>query len=167
MHDLLNGVLRVADVPDDSLAELLERYGLEFRTLPGGTAIPGSHWGDDEAGLIGGQLYARTDTPVHSVLHEACHYVCMDTPRRVHLHTDAGGDYNEENAVCYLQTLLADHVSGFGRTRSFEDMDRWGYSFRLGSARAWFERDAGDSAYWLLASGLIDPRFRPTWRLRL
>jgi len=28
-------------------------------------------------------------------------------------------------------------------------MDAWGYSFRLGSARAWFENDAEDAIGWL------------------
>ena len=48
---------------------------------------------------------------------------------------DAGGDDAEENAVCYLQILWADALPGFGRERMFLDMDAWGYTFRLGSAR--------------------------------
>ena len=52
----------------------------------------------------------RDDTPVHSALHEACHYICMDKQRRNDLDTDAGGGYEEENGVCYLQILLADHL---------------------------------------------------------
>jgi hypothetical protein len=36
------------------------------------------------------------------------------------------------------------------------DMDAWGYTFRLGSARAWFERDAQDARQWLLAHRIID-----------
>jgi len=103
---------------------------------------------------------------VHSALHEACHYVCMDDRRRLGLHTDAGGSYDEENAVCYLQILLADILPGVGRDRLLADMDAWGYSFRLGSARAWFEDDAADAREWLLGHGLIDAAGRPTWRLR-
>ena len=38
-----------------------------------------------------------------------------------------------------------------GRERMFSDMDRWGYSFRLGSARAWFNEDAEDAISFLLA----------------
>ncbi|MGH8455376.1 MAG: hypothetical protein ACRETW_13045 [Stenotrophobium sp.] len=34
-------------------------------------------------------------------------------------------------------------------------MDAWGYNFVLGSAQAWFERDAEDARAWLLARGLI------------
>jgi hypothetical protein len=48
----------------------------------------------------------------------------------------------------------------------FADMDAWGYSFRLGSARAWFERDAEDARDWLIARGLIDSNDAPTWRCR-
>ena len=46
------------------------------------------------------------------------------------------------------------------------DMDAWGYTFRLGSAEAWFERDAADARQWLLAHGLIDAAGRPTFALR-
>jgi hypothetical protein len=45
-------------------------------------------------------------------------------------------------------------------------MDAWGYSFRLGSTAAWFERDAEDARAWLLLHGLIDAAGTPTWRLR-
>jgi hypothetical protein len=145
---------------------LLARYGLELCTIPPGTAIPGSWWGEREAGLRGASLYARPDTPLHSVLHEACHFVCMDAARRAALDTNAGGGYDEENGVCYLQVLLAEELPGYGRARVLADMDAWGYTFRLGSARAWFEQDAEDARAWLLACGLIDTRDRPTWRLR-
>ncbi|HWU68637.1 MAG TPA: hypothetical protein VN046_07165 [Stenotrophobium sp.] len=128
--------------------------------------IPGSHWGDSEAGLIGNTLYLRPDTPVHSALHEACHYICMDGARRGALHTDAGGSDTEENAVCYLQCLLADRIDGYSRERVFADMDAWGYHFILGSAQAWFERDADDARDWLLAHALIDTDGRPLQRCR-
>ena len=128
--------------------------------------IPGSFWQPPEAGLNGGGLYVRDDTPVHSALHEACHYICMDQSRRENLDTDAGGDYAEENGVCYLQVLLADHLPGMGKNRMFSDMDAWGYSFRLGSSRTWFERDAEDARAWLQHYQLIDDDNAPTWRLR-
>lgn len=159
-------VLRLGQADRDAVAELVRRYGLELRRVPDGTAIPGSFWGDEEAGLLGTRLLARDDTPLHSILHETCHYVCMDAARRRGLDTDAGGDYDEENAVCYLQILLADRVPGFGRARMMNDMDRWGYSFRLGSARNWFERDAGDARAWLRREGLIGPDQQATFRLR-
>jgi hypothetical protein len=47
-----------------------------------------------------------------------------------------------------------------------QDMDSWGYSFRLGSARAWFEQDADDARQWLQRHQLIDAQQQPTWRLR-
>lgn len=79
----------------------------------------------------------------------------MDPVRRAQLNRDAGGDHDEENAVCYLQILLADRIEGMGRARMCADMDAWGYTFRLGSAAAWFEQDAEDARAWLIARGLI------------
>jgi hypothetical protein len=160
------GVVALGDGYEPAVQALLARYGLGLAQVPPGAAIPGSWWGEREAGLRRATLYARADTPLHSVLHEACHYVCMSPARREALDTDAGGDYDEENAVCYLQVLLADELEGFGRARMFADMDAWGYSFRLGSARAWFEQDAADALQWLRTHGLADAAARPTWRVR-
>ena len=158
---------RDAGVPlREALAVLLTRYGLRLQCVPDGAPIPGSFWGDEEAGLRGDDLLLRGDTPLHSILHEACHYVCMDPPRRAGLHTDAGGDYDEENAVCYLQILLADQLPGFGREAMLRDMDAWGYTFRLGSARAWFDGDAADAREWLECHGLISAEGQPEFRLR-
>ncbi len=145
---------------------LLNPYQLEPELVAGHTPIPGSYWGDPEAGLVGRRLYLRADTPVHSALHEACHYICMDSGRRERLHTDAGGGYGEENGVCYLQILLCEQLPGMGREQMLRDMDDWGYSFRLGSSRAWFEDDADDARHWLLKYGLIDSQERPTGKLR-
>ena len=149
-----------------SVSELLARYGLTLRIIEPGCEIPGSYWGDEEAGLIGNELLARPDTPVHSILHETCHYICMDKSRREGVHTDAGGDYDEENAVCFLQIILSDHIEPYDRQTMFRDMDRWGYTFRLGTARAWFEGDADDAHAYLLNLGLIDQHDRPTFKLR-
>jgi hypothetical protein len=161
-----NNVLRLATIDRIAVALLLNRYGLDLQLLAPNEVIPGSYWGESEAGLQGHRLLARLDTPVHSVLHEACHYICMTPERRVGLDRDAGGDDPEENAVCYLQILLADALPGVGRARLLADMDAWGYSFRLGSARAWFEGDAEDARIWLVASGVIDEDSRPTGILR-
>lgn len=149
-----------------SLRQVLEHYGLQVERIGHGIDIPGSYWGDSEAGLIGNTLFVRSDTPLHSALHEACHFICMDETRRAGLHTDAGGDVAEENAVCYLQGLLADRIPDYDRTRLFRDMDAWGYSFRLGSAQAWFEHDATDARAWLAAYRLIDNAQAPTGLLR-
>ena len=157
---LLNGTDRIA------VAQLLARYGLELRLVAPQEVIPGSYWGESEAGLKGATLYARLDTPLHSILHEACHFICMAPERRVGLDTDAGGDYAEEDAVCYLQVLLGGELAGCGRERMCGDMDAWGYTFRLGSARLWFEQDAADARDWLAREGIIDAAARPTFRLR-
>ncbi len=159
-------VLRLADVDTDAVSALLAKYGVKLISVPMGEEIPGSFWGDEEAGLIGSDLLVRPDTPLHSILHETCHYICMDQGRRKGLDTDAGGDYDEENAVCFLQVLLADHIEGFDKARMFKDMDTWGYTFRLGSAQAWFERDAEDARAWLLERNLITQNLQPCWSLR-
>jgi hypothetical protein len=57
--------------------------------------------------------------------------------------------------VCYLQVVLADRLPGVGRRRLMQDMDAWGYSFRLGGAQAWFEQDAADARAWLVERGLL------------
>ena len=159
-------ILMLADIEISSMQTLLGRYGMQLGVVLADTPIPGSFWGDSEAGLIDDRLLARSDTPVHSVLHEACHYICMDGERRSGLHTDAGGDYAEENGVCYLQILLADHLPGVGRELLMQDMDAWGYSFRLGSAARWFAEDAEDARDWLRTHRLIDAAAAPTWLLR-
>ena len=159
-------VLRLDDIDIESVSCLLSRYGLALTMVSADNEIPGSFWGDEEAGMIGNELLVRADTPLHSILHETCHYICMDQHRREGLDTDAGGDYDEENAVCYLQILLADHIEQLGRLRMLQDMDRWGYTFRLGSAQAWFERDAEDAHAWLLQRKLIDRQSQPRRVLR-
>ena len=161
-----SNVLRLADLPPGTLKSVLSQFGLELRVSAAKTPIPGSYWGDSEAGLIDNLLYTRSDTPVHSILHESCHYICMTAKRRAGLHTDAGGDYDEENAVCYLQILLADQVHGMGKERMLSDMDAWGYSFRLGSARQWFEQDADDPRCQLQAWELTDATGQPTGQIR-
>jgi hypothetical protein len=162
----LPDVLRLAHADATQVAQRLAPYQLLLRVLPGGAEIPGSYWGESEAGLIRHVLFARPDTPLHSILHEAAHFICMSGARRAALERDAGGDDPEEAAVCYLQVLLADGLDGFGRERSLRDMDAWGYSFRHGTARAWFEQDAGDARDWLMRHGIIDLHERLTGRSR-
>lgn len=159
-------VMTIGELGVLPLSGLLAPYGLRCVQLAAEVPIPGSFWGDREAGLVGNRLLLRADTPVHSALHEACHYLCMTPARRAGLHTDAGGDYDEENAVCYLQIMLAGQLPAVGRDRLMRDMDAWGYSFRLGSARNWFEQDADEACHWLQAHGLIDAAQRLTGRLR-
>ncbi len=167
MSKAASAVTRFSDSDSHLLSLLLERYGLMLKVVDPGLEIRGSFWGDEEAGLVGNSLVVRRDTPLHSVLHEACHYICMDKTRRGKLDTDAGGDYDEENAVCYLQIALADKIPGFGRERMFSDMDAWGYTFRLGSAREWFEKDADDARSWLYSAGIISTSGEATFKLNL
>jgi hypothetical protein len=159
-------VLLCSEINLDSLQSLLLSYGMELKAVGDNAPIPGSFWQPPEAGLIGNILYIRGDTPVHSALHEACHYICMDSERRKDLDTNAGGGYEEEDGVCYLQILLSDFIPEMKQHRMLKDMDEWGYSFRLGSAQAWFEQDAEDASEWLLKHKIIAPGNKITGHLR-
>ena len=156
-------VLALADIAEADVVALLARYGLHFVRVAEGAAIPGSYWGEPEAGLIGHTVYARGDTPVHSLLHEAAHLIVLPDDVRAGVHTDATDSVAEEDAVCVLQALLGDALPGVGAERVLADMDAWGYTFRLGSARAYVEHDAADAWEWLRARGLVgaDRRLRP------
>lgn len=150
-----DGVLTLADIGFDAPAALLARYGLALFRVADGDAIPGSYWGEREAGIIGCTVYARADTPVHSLLHEAGHLIVLPPERRAQVHTDATDSVPEEDATCYLQIVLAGQLPGVGSARLMADMDAWGYSYRLGSTRAWFEQDAADAKAWLVERGLL------------
>ena len=78
MHQVM-----LADSCMDAILGVMERYAIKPALLARDAIIPGSYWGESEAGLIGDTLYLRRDTPLHSVLHEACHFVCMNAERRV------------------------------------------------------------------------------------
>lgn len=160
-------VMRLADCDAELVRQLLGRFGLTLEIVPAGANIPGSFWGDDEAGLIGTALYARHDTPLHSIFHEACHWITCSPQRRASMHTDAADNQEEENATCYLQILLARELPTFGIARALLDMDAWGYSFRLGSARAWFEQDAAAERQWLVDYGLIDAEAKVRFCVRV
>ena len=147
-------MLLLADIDILAVRELLHRYDLNLEIVGEGLPIPGSYWGQPEAGLIGTTVFARTDTPVHSLLHEACHLIVMPAERRAAVHTNATDSIAEEDAACYLQIVLADALPDVGSSRLMSDMDAWGYTFRLGSARAWFENDATDAQAWLARRGL-------------
>ena len=148
-------MLTLVDIGWDDAAALLARYGLTLERIAAGAPIPGSFWGEPEAGVIGTTVHARDDTPVHSLLHEACHLIVAPDERRVIIHTDASDSHAAEDATCYLQIVLAEELPGVGSARCMDDMDAWGYTFRLGSTRAWFERDAEDARAWLTARGLL------------
>ncbi len=147
--------LTLADIDFDDASELLARYGLNLQRVADGEPIPGSYWGECEAGIIGATVYARSDTPVHSLLHEACHLIVLPPERRNGVHTDATDSIEEEDAVCVLQALMGDALPGVGRDRVLSDMDAWGYTFRLGSARAYVQHDAESAWAWLQVRGLV------------
>jgi hypothetical protein len=159
-------MLLVSDLPRSVLDSLLHQYGLELIIQDSGVTICGSFWGDSEAGIIGNTVYVRADTPIHSLLHESCHVICMTAGRRAGLDRDAGGGDLEEAAVCYLQVLLADNIEGVGRERIMSDMDAWGYSFRLGNTQDWFQSDAEDALEFLKNHRLLNAEGETTFRLR-
>jgi hypothetical protein len=148
-------MMRLATMDAGALVRLLGGYGLSLQPLPATAPIPGSYWGGSEAGLRGDRLFARPDTPLHSILHEAAHYICMTAQRRGALDRDAGGDDAEETAVCDLQVLLGEALPQVNRAMLFADMDAWGYSFRLGSSAAWFYGDSEDARSWLLRARIL------------
>src|SRR5688500_18491767 len=149
-------MLTLGDIAFADADALLVAYGLQLHRVEDDAPIPGSYWGEPEAGVIGNAVHARNDTPVHSLLHEAAHLIVLPPDRRAQVHTDATDSVDEEDAVCVLQALLGDELRGVGRARVLADMDEWGYTFRLGSARAYFERDAETAWQWLATRGLVD-----------
>ncbi len=156
----MSNVLHLADIAFTDVAGLLARYDLHLQLVADGALIPGSYWGEPEAGLIGACIHARNDTPMHSLLHEAAHLIVLDPARRALVHTDATDSIEEEDAVCVLQSLLGDMLPGVGAARVLADMDAWGYTFRLGSARAYVESDAETAWQWLGARGIVDDKRR-------
>lgn len=150
----------------DAIQTLLDHYGIKVNCVDAEADIPHSFWGASEAGRKQNELYIRGDTPIHSILHEACHYVCMPAIQRIETQMDAKGSVIEENATCYLQILLSDHIENFDRNQLMQDMDEWGYSFRLGSANAWFSQDADEVYKWLIEHQIINIEGGITWNLR-
>ena len=153
-------MLTLADIDEVAVAALLASHGITLARVHDGAPIPGSYWGEPEAGLIGCTVHARGDTPVHSLLHEAAHLVVLPPERRMAVHTDATDSVEEEDAVLVLQVLLADALADVGADRVLADMDAWGYTFRLGSAAAYVHDDAGAAWDWLQARGLVDAHRR-------
>ncbi len=150
-------VLTLADISFADVESLLSRYDLHLEIVEDNASIPGSYWGEPEAGIIGNVIYARADTPVHSLLHEAAHLIVLKPTRRASVHTDASDSIEEEDAVCVLQSLLGDALDGVGANRILADMDAWGYTFRLGSASAYVQHDAESAWQWLLERELVSP----------
>jgi hypothetical protein len=152
-----DGVLVLGDIAIADAGALLARYGLQLQLVADNAPIPGSYWGEPEAGIVGHVVHARRDTPVHSLLHEAAHLMLLDPKRRADVHTDATDSIEEEDAACVLQSLLGDALPAVGASRVLADMDAWGYTFRLGSARAYVEDDAEPAWQWLQQRGFVSP----------
>ena len=148
-------ILCLRDIAFADARALLARHGLALVEVEDAAPIPGSYWGEPEAGIIGTTVYVRGDTPVHSMLHEACHLIVLPPERRAAVHTDATDSVAEEDATCYLQIVLAGSLPGVGSARLMADMDAWGYTYRLGSTQAWFEQDAEDARQCLVERGLL------------
>jgi hypothetical protein len=149
-------MLTLGDIDETAVATLLGSHGIALARVPDGAPIPGSYWGEPEAGIIATTVHARGDTPVHSLLHEAAHLIVLPPERRSLVHTDATDSVEEEDAVLVLQVLLAAALPGVGAARVLADMDAWGYTFRLGSAAAYVRDDADAAWDWLQARGLVD-----------
>jgi hypothetical protein len=154
----MGAVLLLREVDFDNVAALLARYDLHLHLVADDDSIPGSYWGEPEAGLVGACIHARNDTPMHSLLHEAAHLIVLEPALRAAVHTDATDSIEEEDAVCVLQSLLGDMLPGVGAARVLADMDTWGYTFRLGTARAYVENDAEAAWQWLAGRGIVDDK---------
>lgn len=159
-------VLTVGELDRATVEQFLTRFSLSVEWIADNSPITGSFWGEPEAGIVGTTVFLRADTPVHSMLHEVCHIICMPASRRATLYRNAGGDDLEESAVCYLQVVLGDELAGVGSERIAADMDSWGYSFRLGNTAIWFTRDAEDAREWLISHNLLSASQEPIFQLR-
>jgi hypothetical protein len=148
-----------------SSVALLRAYGLNLIWVEKGLPIPFSYFGAPEAGIYKNNIFARQDTPLHSLLHESSHVICMESDRRVRLASDANGDFIEENCVLFLQIILAKQL-GLSENDICQDMDSWGYSFRLGSALAWYKNDANECMEQLITWGILDHNRLPTYLMR-
>ena len=157
---------RLNNTSSVAVSTLLTRYQLQLKQVAADDAIPFSFWGTPEAGRYLSTLYARADTPIHSILHEAAHYICMPETQRQLSQIDAQGSTSEENACCYLQIVLAEHIQDVNRHILMHDMDQWGYSFRLGSTARWFYADSEDTRQWLIKHQILTCENQPTWKLR-
>ncbi|MEL7311041.1 MAG: hypothetical protein AAFN07_06000 [Pseudomonadota bacterium] len=125
---------------------VFREFALVLIVHPDDASLPASYWGDSEAGVTGRSIHVRGNTPIHSLLHEACHVVCTTAAEFVR---DAGGCDDEESAVCAMQLLLAEVLPGVGAERMARDMDDWGYSFREGSAWQFRSGDGRHALDWL------------------
>ena len=62
------GVLRFQDCEQRALSALLAGYGLTIEQVENSATVPGSYWGDSEAGLIVTAGFTRPETASGIVL---------------------------------------------------------------------------------------------------
>ena len=107
--------------------------------------------------MIGATVYARADTPVHSLLHEAGHLIVLPPERRAaRAYRRHRFGRRRRRGLRAAGRCSATRCRASAATRVLADMDAWGYTFRLGSARAYVEHDAADAWRWLREHGLVD-----------
>ena len=85
-------MLLISDLSLNSIAALLGKFKLSVDLMPDDATINGSYWGEPEAGIVGNRVLVRRDTPVHSLLHETCHIVCMTPERRQRFKGDGNAE---------------------------------------------------------------------------
>ena len=66
----------------------------------------------------------------------------------------------------FLQIFLSDCICCYSRSQIIQDMDNWGYNFRLGSTNEWLQQEAKDTMQWLQNYNIIDKCCYITWNLR-
>ena len=79
------------NITNGSIREVLNQFGLVLNCVASSTEIPYSFWGTPKAGRKYNPLFIHFDTHLHSILHEASHYVSMPQIRRSHDSHDASG----------------------------------------------------------------------------
>jgi len=61
--DISTDVLTLEQIDVEFVELMLRSYGLDLVRVDENAPIPGTYWGEPEAGLIGNAIYARGDTP--------------------------------------------------------------------------------------------------------
>jgi hypothetical protein len=62
--------------------------------------------------------------------------------------------------------LLADEVEGYDQEQLLNDIDAWGYSFRMVSAHRRFTHYAEEVQKWLIDHNILNIHGELTWNLR-
>ncbi len=143
-------------------------YGARLERVPAGAAIPGSYWGDTEAGLdrqhrVRARRHARAFVPARALslhLHGRRAPCRARDRRRRHATTRSAA-----SATCRCCSPSGSTASA--QRAACATWTRGATRFREGSARAWFDGDGAHARAWLLDHGLVDSAGQPTLRLRV